>query len=308
MDAVAQIVAGTALAIASGGVAAAVVALRKAAKLKKRSRRTERQLAIARRDVDTLRRRLYRQAAASALHQTGRTPAFSPEFRSEFGEDAFLWEVFGGKPDGFFIEVGAFDGQTLSVTYAFEAVGWTGVLIEAIPARFEQCRRARPGSRVVHGALGAKGSSGTTRFTVAEGIDVLGESLQTLSFRHGLPGHEQEIRKRGGTPTEVTVPLTTMDAVLAAHQGPIDFASIDVEGAEAELLDGFDLARFRPRVLLVEDGTAGRNTQVPAMLDAAGYVGCGWIGYNRVYIRREEKDLVAKAVPLLSPEPMFADP
>src|SRR5262245_62505332 len=57
-----------------------------------------------------LRRRITAMQAEARLALTGRRPRFPVEFRSQFGEDLFFWELFGGKLDGFFIEVGAYDG------------------------------------------------------------------------------------------------------------------------------------------------------------------------------------------------------
>jgi len=60
----------------------------------------------------------------------------TPEFRftAQENEDVFLYELFEGKRSGRYIEVGAHDGQHLSVTLPFEALGWRGVLIEPVPA------------------------------------------------------------------------------------------------------------------------------------------------------------------------------
>jgi len=203
----------------------------------------------------------------------------SPDFRSEFGEDSLLWQLLDRPTTGFFIEVGAYDGLTLSVSCAFEAMGWTGLLIEAIPERFEMCRRSRPGSRVVHAALGKRGSAGTTKFHVA----------------------------RGAAMQEVEVPLTTMDALLEGHAGPIDFASIDVEGAELDLLDGFDLAKWRPRIIVIEDISAGRNPALDAKLEASGYVLVAWLGFNQVRVHRSEDAILARAAVLPRGAPIFAE-
>jgi hypothetical protein len=51
------------------------------------------------------------------------------EFRSQCGEDALIWDAFNGQLDGFYIEVGAFNGYDFSVTYALDCIGWNGLLI-----------------------------------------------------------------------------------------------------------------------------------------------------------------------------------
>lgn len=52
---------------------------------------------------------------------------------SQFQQDEIMnQKVFGNKTDGFFLECGALDGETLSNTLGYEfSYGWTGILIEA---------------------------------------------------------------------------------------------------------------------------------------------------------------------------------
>jgi len=76
------------------------------------------------------------------------------------------------------------------------------------------------------------------------------------------------------------VPLTTMDEVLKDHT----VAVIDVEGGELDLLDGLDLAKHRPRVMLIEN----------AMLRHP-YTQVGWIQTSRVYVHNDEKEVLARA-------------
>src|ERR1043165_2070963 len=117
----------------------------------------------------SLRKRVSRLEAAECLREAGRSPSIPLEFTSQFGEDCWLWDLFGAQRDGFFIEAGAFDGHLFSVSYAFEALGWKGLLVEPIPEQFEKARQRRPYSRVVHAALGPPGSSGSCTFQLVEG-------------------------------------------------------------------------------------------------------------------------------------------
>lgn len=181
-------------------------------------------------------------------------------FRSQFGEDRVLWRVFRGRPWGYFVEVGAYDGITLSNTYFLEQRGWTGILIEPIQQLFERAAALRRRSHVVHAACGRRGSSGVTKFTVAQNVPV-------LSFLMADEEHRERCVREGATLVEVDVPFTTVGEVLvrARNQPPpsgspwrnggwgIDVVSIDTEGCELDVLDGFDLERFRPRVLVLEN-------------------------------------------------------
>jgi len=241
---------------------------------------TSRKMAALHQDAQKMKRRVSAIEATMRLAALNRPPVFPIEFRSQFGEDALLWELFAGQVDGFFIEVGAFDGYDCSVSYAFEAMGWKGLLVEAIPERFEQCRARRPHSRCVHAALSCRGSSGTTTFTVTD--DAFGGMLSFMD-----PHSEHARTAVAKSRREVTVPLTTMDDILKDHQGEIDFAVIDVEGSELMLLDGFNVEKYRPKVLLIEDNTQGRDADLTRYLERSGYQQLGMLEVNRVCIRQD---------------------
>ncbi len=158
---------------------------------------------------------------------------------SQFREDVQLWEHFGRKRDGFFVEVGANHPTQLSQTWLFEQQGWRGLLVEPLAAKGELLRRERPGSRVFQLAVGAPEQRGRARFTIAAGDDM----LSGLTVHDGVTAERLE-----------EVEVWTLDDVLAEAENPrLDLVSIDVEGAELAVLRGFDLARHRPAVLLIED-------------------------------------------------------
>ena len=199
-------------------------------------------------------------------------------YKSQFGEDRILWQVFRRRPTGYFIEVGAYDGVTLSNTYFLEQMGWSGLLIEPIHALCQKAADARPKSRIVHGACSKRGSRGTTKFTVTQNVPV-------LSFLQADQEHVDRCIREGATLVEIEVPLVTLDDVLrherrntAAGAGPwvpnegwkIDLVSIDTEGCELDVLDGFSLERFKPRVLVIEnDRPAGE--EIEPYLKRRGY-------------------------------------
>ncbi len=182
-------------------------------------------------------------------------------FKAQFGEDRVLWQIFRGRPTGYFIEVGAYDGVALSNTWFLEQMGWHGLLIEPIKPLCEKAAAARPRSRVIHAAAGPRGCHGTTTFTIAQNVPV-------LSFWKADDEHRARCLREGATLVTVEVPLVSLDDLLMNERrnpppegGPwqsrkgwsIDLVSIDVEGAERDVLDGFNLERFRPRVLILEN-------------------------------------------------------
>ena len=238
-----------------------------------------------------VRKKLARLEAMDLLKSLDRQPALPLEFTSQYGEDCWLWELFAGQVDGFFVEVGAFDGYRYSVSYPFEAVGWKGLLIEPIPARCQEALKRRPGSRVVNAALGPPGGPPSCTFTVVGNDGDFG----MLSYLTPTAVNTADVKSVGASTSTVTVPLTTMNDLLAGHQGPIDFAVIDVEGGEIPLLQGFDLARFRPRVLLIEEGLPSPSSNISRYMSAFPYTAAAFPWINRAYIRNDETELIARA-------------
>ncbi|MGE4198473.1 MAG: FkbM family methyltransferase, partial [Phycisphaerales bacterium] len=207
-----------------------------------------------------------------------------------------LWHLFRGKTDGFYIEVGAYDGYTYAVTYAFECMGWTGLLVEPIPERHAACQSLRKWSRVEHAALSKRGSSGTATFAH---ITSSKHDYEASSFLPGSVTKKRFMRpprsKKGGTTQSITVPLTTMDNLLKDYPGTVDFMVLDVEGAEMNLLDGFDVDRYKPAVMVVEDQAMGADGTLLEYLEGKGYRHIMWLSYNRVLIRRDRPELIERA-------------
>lgn len=186
---------------------------------------------------------------------------------SQYGEDLILWKFFGGRASGFFIEIGANHPTALSNTWFFEQRGWRGIVIEPIPDNCQKLRAARPGSQVVEAALGAPGQCGQAVFKLAAE-----DMLSGLESR-------ADVRYTG----EITVRVRTLDDVLAEAGNPrVDFISLDVEGTELDVLRGFDLARHRPAVLVVEDHW--RKPDVHDHLCAGGYRIVRRTGVNSWYV------------------------
>jgi hypothetical protein len=84
----------------------------------------------------------------------------------------------------------------------------------------------------------------------------------------------------------IDVPVRTLDDILREADAPasIDFVSIDVEGHEVEVLRGFDLNHWRPRLILIEDHVTDLGTH--RSLTNAGYSLIRRTGLNGWYVPR----------------------
>lgn len=237
-----------------------------------------------------LKKRLYELEAVQELASDNRRPRGGagrrPVFRSQAGEDCVIWELLDRQTRGFYVEVGAFDGKSFSVSYAFDAMGWDGLLIEAIPQRAEQCKANRPDARVVHAALGEH-HGGTVKFHVT--ADAWGGML---SFLDPHSDHARQAAASGTQVTAVDVPKMSMNELLKDHTGPVDVAVIDVEGGEVEVLKGFNLKHFKPRVLLIEENEMKDGTPLLKYMQTQDYHLLGYIGNNRIYVHKEEREIL----------------
>jgi FkbM family methyltransferase len=188
-------------------------------------------------------------------------------------EQRMVREFFRGAARGYFVEVGANDPFERSQTWHLEKLGWTGVLVEPQPdlaAKLVGARRAM----VFAAACSSPDNAGTTMQLHVAG------PLSALNRERMAAGVEPE--------SIVEVPVRTLDGILeeAGAQPPIDFISIDVEGHELEVLHGFDVARWRPRLLMVEDHVEGLAKHW--YLQSCGYRLIRRVGNNGWYVPNTE--------------------
>jgi FkbM family methyltransferase len=178
-------------------------------------------------------------------------------------------EFFANKGSGFFVDVGAADPQRGSQSWHLEQLGWSGILVEPRPDYAEKLRRARR-ARVFENACSSPRNAGRTMpLRVRGGLSTLNENLVIA----GLKPH-----------SEVSVQIRTLNDVLTAAgaPAPLDFLSIDVEGHEVELFDGFDLARWQPRLLLIEDHA--KHLKLHHLIQQRGYKWVRRTGLNAWYV------------------------
>lgn len=208
------------------------------------------------------------------------------KYYSQFGEDYLLWEFFEHKLEGFFVDIGAFDGVHLSNSYSFELQGWNGICVEPHPVYFDYCRNSRPNSYCVNAACVGDETK--------QHVEFLSEEMGLLS---GIGfNREADVRQRYAKRglnfegfKKVEIPAVTIDNLLAAYlpeSVAIDFISIDVEGTETDVLDGLDLNLYQPRVLIIETNTPDFKQVIDRYLSqAGGYMCARSLAVNTFYVR-----------------------
>jgi FkbM family methyltransferase len=152
-------------------------------------------------------------------------------------ESSIVWDFFKQARRGVFVEVGANHPIQENQTWFLEQQGWSGVLVEPNPELFQLLQKQRPRSRVVQAAVGAQNGE----VDLLLGINHLHSTLTPL-LDDPLSGKKVRVR------------LSTMDSILSeAGLAKIDFLSIDVEGVELQVLQGLDLQKYSPQLILIEE-------------------------------------------------------
>lgn len=207
-------------------------------------------------------------------------------YYSQFSEDKTLHKIFQ-KNDGICVEVGANDGVNDSNTYFFERIGWTCVLVEPNPQLCEQIRKVR-GARLFECALSSEGGNAT--LYIAEGAD-RAHGVSTISSDATV--HER-IKNYGFTTKPIRVRTRTLDDVLTemALTNAIDFVSIDVEGHELNVLEGFSIERWKPTIVIVENNSNQEDIKVQKYFGENGYVIFKRTGVNDWYASKTNRSLV----------------
>jgi FkbM family methyltransferase len=158
---------------------------------------------------------------------------------TQYGEQADILKAAGPEP-GRLLDVGAYDGETFSMTRELMLRGWSGVLVEPNPSAFLkllELYEREPKASLVNAAVGLEW--GLVPFWQTE------DMLSTTDIEH------MELWRRGGYPFHEPyfVPVVPMQYILNGL-GPFDLISIDTEGTSHALFD-WALAH-NPRVLVIE--------------------------------------------------------
>jgi FkbM family methyltransferase len=188
-------------------------------------------------------------------------------------ESELVWQFFGRRNEGFFLDIGANEPQKGSQTWMLEERGWRGILIEPQARLCERLRQARPRSQVFQVACGAPGASTEMPFFTAESLGHSGLVKNLVDATTTYVG------------TEI-VKVTTVNSVLEKTGNPkIDFMTMDVEGTQLDVLRGFNLQRHRPKLLLMEDHLY--DLKAHRYLVRAGYRLAKRTGLNNWYVPKE---------------------
>jgi hypothetical protein len=176
---------------------------------------------------------------------------------SQGGEEAVILKYFGDRIEAF-MDVGAFDGISLSNTYALACRGWYGVCVEPDPVAVEALMRTDTDGVVeFHSSRG--GAVSTT-------CDAHREKWAHANF------------------DLIDVPSVTVETLLKMNPGSYAMLSVDVEGESVPLFEKFPLSDMKTELVVVEHD--GQMDRVFAHANAHGL--------HRYLYRSAENVIIAK--------------
>lgn len=220
----------------------------------------------------TLQRPAWRSESSSGRHfqewprPWKGVPRPNSAYHSGGGEDRYFYETFFYEHiGGSYLEIGGHNGIDGSNTYwLHEQLGWRGMLIEANPGSYKNLVKSRPADFGLHAAICKTASvvHYADRATVSGIYEFMSEKF----------------KKRWWSDVDVSK-LMTIDCVpLGGILGMLNirhfnFFSLDVEGAELQVLESLDLDCVSFDVLCIEaDGTAPeKEAAIKALLEKNGY-------------------------------------
>lgn len=202
-------------------------------------------------------------------------------------EDVVIDRLFP-QANGFFVDIGANDPVGASNTWALYQRGWSGITVEPAPGACANFLAKRPRDICLNVAAGE--TDGEISFFV------FGEGSG-----HSTCDREraEALRRDLGQPmTEIKVPVRTLAGIFEEHarDREIDVVSIDAEGAEAAILRGARLDKFRPKLIIIEAMDAFVQVDVSqeasTILEQNRYVLGYEDGLNKFFVAQEHPALL----------------
>nr|WP_246781125.1 FkbM family methyltransferase [Rhizobium sp. BK602] len=198
--------------------------------------------------------------------------------------------------NGFYIDIGAQDPVTDSVSRAFYENGWRGVHAEATTYYADKVRQNRPDELVVQAAIGA-GEGSLRFFEIPE--TGLSTSNRDIAAKHQASGHRV---------VETEVPLVPLSVVLSqGGDRDIHWLKIDVEGMEQSVIESWQPSKARPWIVVVESTLpnsqiAAHDAWEPTLLKL-GYTFAYFDGLSRFYVSEQHPEFL----PFFGPGPNVFD-
>jgi FkbM family methyltransferase len=183
--------------------------------------------------------------------------------KSQYVQELFALSELNFKRGGYFVEIGATNGISLSNTYMLETeFGWNGILAEPAKCWHEDLSKNRK-SFIEKNCI----------FSIS-GLEVLfnetsARMLSTIDSYSNLD--TWKLARKDGK--RYIVKTISMNDLLVKYNAPqvIDYLSIDTEGSEYEILSTLDFSKYTFKVITCEHNNTENREKILKLLERNGY-------------------------------------
>ena len=172
---------------------------------------------------------------------------WNEKFFSQAGQDKVIKNhFFPNKKNGFFLEIGAYDGIEGSNCFHFEKfLNWNGIAFEPSKVQYEKLKKNR-NCKILNKAM-------SNSIVEVDFVEVIEGLTQMSGIRNENYTAEKIINNNAQSKTEISkIVTTTFDQEVPSHQ-EIDYLSIDIEGGELSVLETIDFEKYTIKVVSVEN-------------------------------------------------------
>ncbi|XP_023933267.1 protein Star-like [Lingula anatina] len=200
------------------------------------------------RELDALDPRLLEFVRRKLLYTPSRRPRNLKRPKaidySQNGQSSLVDQVLHHRRNGFFVEAGAWDGEQGSNSLFFEkSRNWTGILVEPDPQNFELLVMKSRKAFVVQSCLTSKPI--WLDFTLSSRADA--GAINPINKNRPIRGKSRLL----------CLPIQTLLSTIGRTH--VDFFSLDIEGAELEVLRAFPWDKITVDMWTVEVHQRSKN-------------------------------------------------
>ena len=202
-------------------------------------------------------------------------------FFSQFGQDKFILDnFFKNLKNGFFVEIGAYDGINGSNCFHFEKfLGWNGIAIEPSINQFEKLKNNRS-CQCVNKAISDKKEK-VEFVDVTDGLKMM-SGLNKNFYQKTLEIIKNDKRSK----TKIyNVETATFKEIIKDNKN-IDYLSIDIEGGELSLLETIDFDFYNIKILSLENNTPN-VVKYNQLLERKNFKFFDYIGVDEIYFNKK---------------------
>lgn len=186
--------------------------------------------------------------------------------------------------NGYYVDVGAFDGRSSSNTYHLEkSLGWVGVLIEPVMHQFFRSKQIRSSQNIFfHAAcIGKDYKENLVELIYSASMSTIvtrGDEKKALAWAE----EGAQYLSRGEIVERTWSQARTLESILVESKSPktIDLLSIDVEGNELGVLEGIDFSLWNFKYIVIE---TREKSDAFLYLERHGFVHLATLGNNVVF-------------------------